>query len=481
MADQDFTINDPGLGLVAPATSIPAIVGPASSGPVEEMQSFTSINDLVATFGQGQGVELAAHVLAVSGGPIRFVRPDTSVAAANSAVTKANGGSSTGTITVAGDAFDDYDVIVTIRKDGTVGTGEFSYSLDGGETESETLTIPAGGTYLIPNTNLTLTFVPGAGPVFFLTGCTNSFTSTAEMWNATDLGDVVTNALLPSRIPWDLLVLAGQHADAADAATIFAAVSTHLATLHDAYRFVPAMLDGGADAVTGFGAAFASVSDKFICVPASTAQIVSAKSFAGWALPTRPSLNAFAARATANLISTDHARYADGSITGIRTIAYDDFVSGGVLDALKASTLRTYQGAEGAYFKNARMKSAAGSDFQFWQHARIMLTACRVVEEAQRLFLSAGLRTIAGGFIDERDAARVEKEVRARLKAILLEPKNAEGTDGHVSAVGYRVLRDHNVLGTGQLGTEVSVRPLFYPKTFKTQLGFATNVVGAAA
>lgn len=481
MADQDFTINDPGLGLVAPATSIPCIVGPASAGPVEEMQSFTSINDLVASFGQGQGVELASHVLAVSGGPVRFVRPDTSVAAANSAVTKANGGASSGTVTVAGDAFDDYEAVVTIRKDGTLGTGEFSYTLDGGLTESETLTIPAGGTYEIPNTNLTLTFVPGAGPVFFVAGCTNSFTATAEMWNATNLGDAVTNALLPSRIPWDFLVLAGQHATAAAAATIFAALSTHLATLHDAYRFVPAMLDGGADADSGFGAAFASVSDKFLCVPSSTARVASSKSFAGWATPTRPTLNVFAARAAANLISTDHARYASGSIRGVRTISYDDFAAGGVLDALKASTLRTYQGAEGAYFKNARMKSASGSDFQFWQHARVMLTACRVVEEAQRQFLSAGLRTIAGGFIDERDAARVEKEVRAKLKATLLEPKNAEGTDGHVSAVGYRILRDHNVLGTGQLGTEVGVQPLFYPKTFKTQLGFATNVVGAAA
>jgi hypothetical protein len=191
-------------------------------------------------------------------------------------------------------------------------------------------------------------------------------------------------------------------------------------------------------------------------------------------------VNVAAARAAASLISTDLARFASGALTGVTAISFDEFKQG-VIDDAKFGSLRTFQGVEGFYITNARLKSPIGSDFEFWQHGRIMDEACRILYQAQLRFLSAGVRTNNGtGTIDERDAVRIEKEVTAQLEAVLLQPKNAEGFSGHVSALSYRVSRTQNVLTTKVLATELAIRPLGYPKTITTTVGYATNVALAA-
>lgn len=474
---QTLTVKDPGIGVVAPATSIPCVIGACSTGTANVLKSHTSIADLVAEFGQGQAVECAAEILAKAGGPVRVMKMATSVAAANSAVTPTRVGTSTGTITVAGTALDDYEAEISIVKTGTLGTGTFKYSLDDGRTYSEVITIPAGGTYAIGSSGLTLTFVPGAGAVFFEAGDQHSFDTTAAMWNGTDLGNAVT-ALLADTQTWDFLVCAGKHATASAANTILAALDTHLSTFATQYRYVRAILDGGAESDSTTIAAFTNTSRR-ILVAYDDADVASAKPFPGWGVPKRPGVNQFAVRAAANLISTDLARYASGPLTGVVEIDYDEFRKA-TMDDAKFATLRTFQGVQGFFICNARLKSPMGSDFEFWQHGRVMDVACRTLYEAQLQFLSAGVRVNSDGTIDERDAARIEKEVLAKLKAVLLEPLNAEGFAGHVSDLGYRVSRTNNVLTTKTLVSELALRPLGYPKTINTTAGYATQVAAAA-
>ena len=95
--------------------------------------------------------------------------------------------------------------------------------------------------------------------------------------------------------------------------------------------------------------------------------MASAKPFVGWATPKRPSTYVVAARAAASLISTDLARTATGPVPSVVAISHDEFQTE-VMDAAGFSTLRTFQGQEGFWITNARLKSPAGSDFEFWQH-----------------------------------------------------------------------------------------------------------------
>jgi hypothetical protein len=479
---QTLTVRDPGLGTVEPATSIPLVTGYSSLGTENEMRSYSSLPALLEAEGQGQAVEAAAHILSVAGGPVRFMKTPTSVPGETGTVTKTGGGGgSTGTLGFSGNPHDDYEVAFEIMATGDLGTGRFRYTLDDGGTYSEVITIPAGGTFVVPNTGLTATFTPGAGPLFFEVGDVFKMDATAPMWNASDLGDAVT-AILVDSTSWDYLVLAGKPATGLAASLSFAALDTHLATMFNKNKFRRAMMDAGNEDAATVRAAFSAVTSRRIAVCFGDVAMTSAKPFAGWSTPKRPAVNVFAARAARALISEDLARGGSTApLPGVLAITHDEFQTE-TMDEAKFSTLRTWEGAAGFFIEGARYKSPAGSDFEFWQHGRIMDAACKTVFEAQAQFHSVEFRTKPDGSLDPADAARVEKEVDPRLEAVIgrgvqnTGPKNASGLPGHVSDFAYRVSRTEKMLQTKTLATEVAIRPLGYAKFITTSLGFAANV-----
>jgi len=491
---QTFSLPDPGLATVSPANVIPIFAGYCSSGTALTCYTFSSIADLVATMGQGQTVEAAAYALAHGGGPVRVVKTNCTTAASNGAVTKTAVGTSTGTVTVAGSANDDYEVIVEITATGTLGAGRFRYSLDDGYAYSPEILIPSGGTYAITNTGLTLTFVPGLGAVFFEDGDMHSFDSVAAMWAAADVNELFTGCLDALALPWRYLVLCGEVATASGAATIFAALNTKMAGLATAGKFRAAMMGAGndvdADIITAWQSTVGTA--KRILVAAGDMDVASAKAMPGWATPRRPTVNAFALRAMGpaadgwGLISTDLKRVRGGPVpsvvtatTGLPAISHDERRSE-TMDVFNLATLRSYTENAGAFVTNGRVKVTAGSDYEHWQRRVIMDVACEATHEAQELWIGEGVRTNADGTIDERDAVRIEASVTAALRAQLTQPRRADGQPGHVSAVAYTVDRAHNILGDETLVSTVSIRPLGYPSFISTSLGYSVDVVTVA-
>lgn len=481
LQSQTLVVNDPGLGTVAPATSIPLVIGFSSAGTPNVMKSYSSIAALLAGEGQGQAVEAAASILARAGGPVRFMKTATSVAGSVGSPSVTRTSTSTGTVTAATTPNDDYEMKVQVVTTGDVGAGTFRYSLDGGNTWSENLTIPSGGTFVVPNTGLTLTFTSGAGPIHFEAGDLHEIDCVAPVWNSTDLGNAVT-AILADNLSWDFIVLAGKIATGSAAATIGAALDTHLATLFNKYRYRRAIMDAGNEAAATVKSAWAAVFSARTSVCFGDVQMVSAKPFAGWSTPSRPLVNAVAVRAADALISEDLTRGGTTNpLPDVLAISHDEFVNE-TMDEAKFTTTRTWPGAEGFYLTDCRLKSPAGSDFKYWQHGRVMDAVCRVVYEAQQPFHSVEFRTKADRTIDERDASRVEKEVDAKIEAVVgratreVGPKNASGIPGHVDDFAYRVDRSEKMLATETLATEVAVKPLAYPKFIRTTLGFAATV-----
>jgi Protein of unknown function (DUF2586) len=471
---QTLTIKDPGLGTVAAATSKPLCMGASSAGTVAAIVSCTRRQQAVDAFGEGPLVEQICDVLAKAGGPVLGMRLTGGVAGVASAVTKTAVGSSTGTITVAGAPYDAYEVQVRIRVTGTVATGAFDYSLDDGRTRSEQLTIPSGGTYAIPRSNLTLTFVPGAGPVFFESGDLHEIECTAPYFSTTNLG-VGFDAIEASVERFDFIGLAGRPADGTAGATVFGTLSTRLAALAVLERYVGAFMDGGIGTDAAVKAAFSAVTDSRICVAYGTVDMASSKAFAGWGTPKLPAVNAFVSRAAGVVISTDLARVADGSLTGVVEISHDEYMDE-TLDAFKISTTRTWPNRDGMFLTNANMKSGAGSDFAYWQHRRCMDVACSTVSAQQQLKIGASVDTNADGTIREQDALRWEAEIEDALRDVLTRPKNAEGTGGHVSDVAYSIDRTVNILSTKTVVSTVGIRPRGYAKFFTTEIGFAVDL-----
>jgi len=474
---QRLTIRDGGLGIVEPSDNRFAYLGTAQRGPLNEVVAIGTPARAVDTYGEGPLAEAISYALEVAGGPVYAVRIASTVAGAAGAVTPTRVGTSTGTITVAGAAFDRYEAIVEIAKSGTLGDAEFIFSLDNGRTFSEPRVIPLGGTYAIPRTNLTLTFVPGAGPSFFQLGDRFAFASTAPYYSAVEMNaglDAVAGYLsITPGLELDAVVLLGRHPTGSAAAVLFGALATRLSGFATTHRYMGAILDGGSgEGRAAVKTAFAAVSDNRILVTYGDAVIASSKGYAGFSAPLTSALVAVAARAQQALPSTDLARFADGSLPGVTAVSHDEFVTE-EMDAAGFATLRTWPGAPGFYITNARIKSAPGSDFKYWQHRRLMDLACRTVVRAQQPFMSGGFDTNPDGTIEETDAKMSEAGVKSALRIALLDPKNAEGRRGHVSGVGYAIDRSNNIVSSETLRTTVGITPRGYVKQITTDVGFA--------
>lgn len=467
-------IRDPGLGLVGPSVSTPLVLGTSSSGTVNTIVSISDQGDLVDEFGEGPLTEDAGRMLSLAGGPILCMRATGGVAGAAGAVTKTAAASGTGTITVAGAPYDAYQARVTIVAAGALGVATFTYSLDNGNTTSDVITVPSGGTFAIPRTNLTLTFVPGSGtPTTYDAGDLHTFTCTAPAINATNLGDAMTAALATSRL-YRFAYLAGRHGDATASATLGAAAVTHMATAQGQKRYTAFLMDAGSDVAATTITAFAAVAGARNMFGFGSTRRSSVKPFAGWSTPTGTAAAEVAARLAADLISTHAGRVASGPLPGLVSITHDERTAEG-MDAAGFATLRTHQGLPGFYVTRGRIKAAAGSDFQRAELRFVMDVACTTAVEALTTQINKALRVLTDGTgrIDPRDAATWRAVVMRALRARLTEPLNAEGFAGHVSDLDVTVNQSNNVLTSGQVLVTVAIVSLGYAETIAIDVGYA--------
>lgn len=477
--NQTLTIKDPGLGLVEPATNQPILVGCSSAGTVNKLVSVQSPIDAVTAFGQGPLVEDACTVLGIAGGPILMGRANGSVAGVAGSVTQSGGGP---VVSVAGAPYDAYLAKIVVTLGGALGAGKFKYTLENhgmigpdgkalDPTYSAELTIPSGGTYAIPNTNLTLTFAAGT----YVLDETYTFTCTAPYFAAADLDaffDVVR--LLPNR--WRLVHLAGQAASASAAATLAAGLATEMSTQQTLFRYARGFMDCGADTDANVLSSFTAFEDRRVSPCSGMVARISGKPFAGWSVPKLPAVAEITGRAVREQISTHLGRVASGALTGVRAISHDEFTAATPLDVARISTLRTWPNRPGFYITRGRLASPLGSDFKYTHNGFVMDVACTTVVAALQEWANKSFRTTSTGTIDPRDAADVEQSVRAQLRAQLTEPINAEGKRGHVSDLNFTVDLTNNLNLTGQVNTEVAIRPLGYGEYFTTQIGFALDV-----
>lgn len=449
-------------------------MGTCSSGTIGTVYAFSNPSDVIDTLGQGPLAEDLCYSLAIAGGPVYGIRLTGVTAGAAGAVTKTALTTSTGTVTVAGAAYDAYDARIEIMVTGALGVAQFRYSLDGMSTYSPSIIVPSGGTYVVPNTNLTLTFVAGAGPIIFEKGDFHVFVCTAPGYGATEVAAGITS-LKASNISIAAIVLSGKFATGSAAATVFAAMVVHASSLFTLYRPIRFLMDAGADVAATTKTAFAAVAGERGAAAFDSEVCTSGKPITGWGAPKGPASRSMAGRLAASLISTDPAWVAAGALPGVTSITHDEFRTE-LMDQANFSTLRTHQGVSGFFVTNVRLMSAPGSDYQFWQHGRVMDVATVTTYQALLPFLSSSVRTIAGGKIDPRDAVVWESKVKDALRSVLLDPDNAQGTPGHVSALDCSVDKTTNVLVSGTVKVKIAIRPLGYAKTITTELSFSANV-----
>lgn len=462
LPDVNITVQDGALGIVPEDTSnIILHVGVASSGTDLEIESLTTQQQIVDTFGRGPLVDAMALDLATAGGPVLGARIASTTAGACGAVDQT--GTGVATLVASGAANDAYDVQVEITKGGpnlAANTGAFKYSLDGGNSWSDEIAIPTGGIYVIPDTGITITWTDGVG-TDFVVGDTYDFTSTAPSYALSDLQTALTTILGDPR-DWACLHVVGAAATVAAAAAMAAALDTIMVEQETNFRYAFAVIEAPHDTDATVITAFASTSSKRVMAVADTAQQLSPIT---GLVRSRPAAWPVVARIAAVPIHEDLGRVRTGGIVGVTELDRDEQLTPG-LDAARLTTLRTIIGLPGFWVTSGRMLAPAGSDFTYVQNRRVMDRACAIARSELLEYLNDSvLLDPTTGLILEREARAIEAVVNAALTNELV---NA----GHASSATVLIDRNHDINSDATMPVTIQVEPRGYMRTISVSIGF---------
>lgn len=483
MADNfSLTVTDGALGAgpAGPGRALVLIGVCSAAASAAVVHAFESPADVLATLGYGPLPEAAAYALSVgaqgqTARPVGCVKIGTVSAGSNSAVTKV--GSSTGTVTLSGAPFDRFEARIRITRAGSLGAGAFKYSLDGGRSESVEYAIPAGGTFLVPGTNVTATFVPGAGPSFFAVDDTHSWTSSAPTYDTTALNTALDVIAADARA-WPLVMIVGPPGGADDAAkstaaaALVAAVNTKLEAYAALGQYMRGLCEGPdvANDATGAGAVVSAlttttarrtgISGGYCRIPS---QINPRQMRVSSCWP-------YIARLAALPFSQDPGDGGLGPLDGIIGTTLETAATArSVYDAGRVFCLQTINGISGYVVSNSAMLAPTGSDYAEVPNARVIDESSRAARAKLLTYRRARIRvgkagTSNAGQIDERDAQQIETAVRAAVARAVLD-------SGDAVDIVVTCNRTDNLLATNKLRVKIRVTPFAYAKAIEAEIG----------
>lgn len=479
------SVLDGGLGITQPASSVPHLIGPGSGGPLNTPTSVANQRQWLELFESDRDSPLAdavGLVLSLAGGPVIVTRGTASVAATSGVIAQSGAGPVITHDAPASVPKNSYDVIVEITKAGAIGTSEYKFSLDGGSTFSGSFVTAA--TIALGTSGISLDLAVGS----YVVGEQYTFTTVGPMLAAADV-DTAMTAAKASLLQWKFFGIVGQPATAAAAVLLFNEMSTELsAEAIGPDRYYRCLLSAGEGLASAAITAFNAVSSTRVGVLYGTMNITAPFPTAGRGVAIMPIVNAAIMRAAGNLMSTDLAQTdgADsvGAIPGVISISHNEFTDEAGLDAVKIGTMRTYSNTTGFFLTNVWLKSPVGSDFEFFQHGKIMDEACTVVAQFHQTLIASNfdVKNDGTGAYTEAEAQGIEKRCQRRLDQVIgsaarkIGPVRIGGKIGHVSEVRYQVDRAQNVLSTKIHQSSIALVPLSYPKIFNATFSFALQV-----
>lgn len=393
-------------------------------------------------------------------------------------------GGYTGDITSqASSPFDHYTPRVEITTAGALATAKFHYSLDyhtettiSGATEekgtwSATILTPAGGKVALTGTGIYLTLASTfvADDVYDFKVVPPTFTTTEEA--------AALAALKLVQSDFGFVHVVGFPASASAGATLFASVDTKMGEFEAASRYVWALIDcptsgsvvnnagslsTSSESDSTVAAAFAACDDVRVAVGGGDCFLVSP--LTGLSLR-RPASWMAAARAAKVKISEDLGWVGRGTVSGVTSLCRDEAVTP-ALDEAHFITLRSLYGRNGYFITNSKIFTDATSDYSSIPRRRVMDEACRLARQVAVDYINSDVRVDATtGYIDERDAQKIEAKIRSVLDAGLVATGNA-------SSVACTVSRTTNILSTESEPITIRVTPKAYMREIAVSIGF---------
>uniref|UniRef100_A0A7C3DQY0 Phage tail protein n=1 Tax=Meiothermus ruber TaxID=277 RepID=A0A7C3DQY0_MEIRU len=384
-----------------------------------------------------------------------------SVAGVAGAVTKT--GTGTATLSLSGSPNDDYRLRIRITRAAAnlaAATAAFQYSLDNGNTYSPEIAVPVSGSYVIPDTGLTLTWADGT----FVVGDEYTATCTAPGYTTTDLVNALNTLFARTELSYRFIHVVG-----AGSATVAAALNTVLeARAADANnpRFIHALMDTADDTDNNLITAFSSFTSVRVGASGGYADVISP--ITGLVMK-RPAAWVIAGRYSGRPVEEHPGRYASGALRTVVRLHRNESVTPG-LDAARFATLRTIEG--GFYITRGRLFAPPGSDYEQVQNREVMDVACETAYRAWLRWLNEQIQVSAQtGRILEREALRIEAYVEGLVRTALRGKISIDEITDQPAAY-VRIDRSENILSTKTIPYDISIVPLGYAERITGKVRF---------
>lgn len=496
LPDTTITVTDGALGNTPTTTAGGRLLlGVATMGggqTANSLRTFYSLEDVKTYLVSGPLADAVGHELTIAGGPVHAVPITASVSPVAGSVTL-TGTSPVSTVTATA-AKDSYDVIIQVVLGGTLGTMTFKYSLDGGNTYSNTITSTSGTpwayTLLDPvgvTTGVVFNFAAGT----YYINDTYTFRVYEPSGSATNYTDALTVAINDTTTTWSFVHAVGANTTSSTDATnvasmvlIYSAMDTYMGTAFSAFRFARCMCDApdiyaGGSFTDAWDTAFigngtsTGVSTLTLTRTGVAAGHCNVVSPINGLVKRRPS--GFIASPMIGALIKREQEFRSigcpgdpGAAPGVLKLWRDDAVTSKKLYDNRIVALRTIRGANGFYFGGAPTLTSGTSDFKFYELGMVIDKATSKVREKMVTYINSSVNVNTNGTIYEADATAIENDVERALLDYLSGQISVPPVDFKTVTID----RTNNITSTGILKVKVRIIAKGYARTITIDMGF---------
>lgn len=279
-----------------------------------------------------------------------------------------------GNCAVAGKPNNAYDIIVKFTGAGGFNAAVLKYSVDGGYSYSDEITLPLAGALVIPLTGLTFNFTEDAvdKPNSFKVDDTYRVKTTAPQMNNQNVIDALAK-LRNTSTSFEFVHIVGESTKA-----LWAAVSAEIVTLRETYKkplfaileargmlstetidtYIQYLLDEQKD-LRNYDVQIVASKSLYIRMDGVTQEINNAGIVCGL----------YSKAKVQQSIGETKSFSISGKMLSLLPVGMEDFV--GILDEVQYLTFRRYEGLSGYYVTNARMMAPEGSDYRYAEDVRV--------------------------------------------------------------------------------------------------------------
>lgn len=465
LSDVNVNIINGGLGIQpATGTGIICKVGVSSLGKTGQIVSITDKAQVRPSFGTGPLANALADTMAGGEKTIYAVRAEPDVKGKVSAVaTTATG---TGTLSISGDPLDAYELVVKVTGEGALNSAVFQYSLDGGSTFSQRVTIPAGGTYALDGTGLDLKFAVAKDGDLFKAGDVFTATATAPTASIASINAAI-DVLLDTTISYE-----GIHVCGASDKSLWVALNTRAMEAATKFRYIYIVAEAGylvdGDDVSSWSAKRLAEAESFasdrVGVCAAFAKVtdtitgnIAVRNLAGIIIGWISKLK----------VQESAGKVILGSLPSVVSLLPEGINAGHIeaLDTARYITVRRYEGLAGFYITDFRLMAEAVSDYQYGEFRRTMDKACKLVRVAALRF---------------KNYEATDSGIAA-FQAYLKQPLNTMEGAGEIAAGTVTIPAGQDILSTSRIRVKVSVQPIGIMRNIDIEIGLVNPFVSGGS